>query len=233
MKANKKIKRLLKNSIYFAITAAIIFLASRVYDKSGDRVDSGCEQSIKNATFPGSNPQEKISYLADCINVVHGENLSVSGFYNRRTNWIEYEVNLDFKRPDTPPEYTLLKEAEKRVIGELAVTTARLLVPDISGDYEGIGIYGMKISVSKIHVSRRDADVKGELFFEDAPFLQHGRIGESYFFTRGDLEKLAKETNVLNWEIYQSPSLWTGNCPGVGTVEKPKPKPSDSAAEGE
>ncbi|OGZ58435.1 MAG: hypothetical protein A3B96_04295 [Candidatus Spechtbacteria bacterium RIFCSPHIGHO2_02_FULL_43_15b] len=228
-------KRILKNSVYFAVIAGIVILGSRSYAEPqgtliGDKAFIECEKKIKNAEFRGTNEREKVSNLADCINIVHGENISVSGFYDQRSNWVEYEVNLDFERADTVADFTALKDAEKRIIGELATTTARLLVPDLgSGKYSGAGIEGMKISVSKIHVSRRSSGSEEELFFEDAPFLQPGRTGEAYFFQRDGLEKLAKEPNSFNWEIYQSPSTWSEGYPRIGTPEEPKPQPSDRA----
>ncbi len=213
-------KRLLKNGVYLAAIVAIIVLASRMYDTG--RSDGQCQENIKNASFPGTNPDEKIAYLADCINIVYGENISVSGRYDLQGNFVEYGIHLDFTRAIEPGEFIILTEIEKRGIGELAMTTAKLLVPvDMEGTvYEGVGISGMAIIVSTINVARRDEGREGQLYYEPAPYLQDGTIKELHVFGREDLEKLAKETNSLNWEIYQSPSNWTPYFQNIGTIKK-------------
>jgi len=67
-------KRLLKNSIYFAIIAVILVAAARTYEGSpiigGDEVVWGdCPVTTPVQWRKGTSPQEQFNYLADLMHV--------------------------------------------------------------------------------------------------------------------------------------------------------------------
>jgi len=221
-------KRLLKNSIYVAIIAVILVAAAYTYEDSpmGD-------EAIAWGDFPvttpvqwrkGISPQEQINYLADLMHVRYPRNITITGKWNIRpmtgTDYIKYEISVNYASAKNPGEFADLKDLESKVIGELAIATARMrtIETEIPGIETNV-LNEMAIFVATAYVARRSLEDEANAVFEDVPQLGDVMDKKVYVFERSGIVGLSKETNPLNWEIYQKPLVYDNMIPNVGIVD--------------
>ena len=241
-------KRLLKNSIYFAIIAVILVAAARTYEGSpiigGDEVVWGDFPVTTPVQWrKGTSPQEQINYLADLMHVRYPNNITITGMWGTRpltgTDYIRYEISVNYEGSKNPGELADLKDLESKVIGELAIATARMrtIETEIPGIETNV-LNEMAIFVAKAYVARRSLEGEANAIFESVPRLGDAMDKKVYVFGRGGIVGLSKETNPLNWEIYQKPLVYDNMIPNAGIKDiqpppdaKPSKKPASSPDE--
>jgi len=231
-------RRLLKNSIRFLIIVAILAVAIPKYEASS--TDGGVAWGDFPVTIPaqwrkGTSPQEQIDYLRDLMHVRYPNNITVTGFWDTRplthTDYIKYEIHVNYRGVKNPGELAELTDLENRVIGELAIATARMRT--IETDMPGIEtnvLNEMQIWVTKAYVARRSLDEEVNAIFEDVPRGQEGMVKTVYVFERAGIRGLFRETNPLNWKIYQKPIPYDNFIPNAG-IRDDRPVPDDKPSE--
>ena len=155
------------------------------------------------------------------------------------TDYIRYEISVNYEGSKNPGELADLKDLENKVIGELAIATARMrtIETEIPGIETNV-LNEMAIFVAKAYVARRSLEDEANAIFESVPRLGDAMDKKVYVFGRGGIVGLSKETNPLNWEIYQKPLVYDNMIPNAGIKDiqpppdaKPSKKPASSPDE--
>jgi len=227
-------KRLLKLTIYFAVIVAIIFLVVPIYDTS-ESVD--LDQNIEDTRLAGANPRDKMAQL---VGVLHGmyPEAAISGRYelrprrgtNEQTNIVRYDVQLKFDRPNTVPEFNDFEDRRQRLIGELAISTVRLLsfnsldpsIGENSLNEMHIFVYTTtfkELTTEDLHPPNpndRERQIGG--FVNTELFLQPSAEKVAYMFDSEDIKGLLKEKDVYKWSQYATPLPLIPSLPNTGPI---------------
>jgi hypothetical protein len=208
-------KRMLKNSIYFAIIVGIISMSWLTYD-GGNAFNDTASGDIWGdfpATIPaqwrmGTTPQQDINNIGDLMNVRYAKNATVAGTWSINpvsgTDYVRYEVHISYNSPKGLSDISASKDLENRIIGELAIATAKLrsMQTNIPG-VDDIILNEMIIYVFEASVPRRDLEEDPNRYAESEPKIDPEMIKNVYHFDRDAVLRLSQEDNPLNWRIYE------------------------------
>lgn len=229
-------KRLVKNSIYFVLIVVVVAIGAINYESPSD---GGIDWGDFPVTIPeqwrgARSPQEQINLLADLMHVRYPDNITITGSWGVRpmsnTTYIDYDIHVNYKGAKETAELPELIELEKRVIGELAIASARMRL--IETDIPGIGtnvLNEMAIKVSKAYVARRSLEEEPTMMYRDVPDLGNKMDKMAYMFERDGVRGLAKETNPLNWMVYAKPIPFGYKYPNEGMEDAEVPPDAESS----
>lgn len=239
-------KRLLKNSIYAAAISAIIFFAANSYDSSEkyEAKTSFYDALMSQAVYerlPGE-PPEKLALLVAILHAKYPE-ASIIGRYGERplissdlrVNYVMYYVTLNFPPKRTIEDFDKFDEKRNQILGELALSTAKLLGVETHIPYVETNIlYEMKIDVDEksrdvfnidLAESKKKLQEGSPIFIPEEYRLQSMPNFKTFLFDDIGMKGLFKEENPLNWHNYKSGTVldYGHSLPNTGPAESAQP----------
>lgn len=239
-------KRFLKNSIYVAAISTILFFAVNSYDSSAksEAKTSFYDALISQTVYerlPGE-PPEKLALLVAILHAKYPE-ASIIGQYGYRpllssdlqVNYVIYYVTLNFPPKRTVEDFDKFDEKRNQILGELALSTAKLLGVETHIPYVETNIlHEMKIDVDEksrdvFDVNRaenkKELQQGSEIFIPQEYQLQSTPNFKTFLFDDIGMKGLFKENNPLNWHEYKYGAVldYGHSLPNTGPTENAQP----------
>lgn len=232
MKPKGKIRLLVTMTLIALLLGA--FVTGKIFIIPTEHDKQEFTRTIHEIELLGGNPQEKIARLSAIIEARYQET-AIAGQYGINpmsgTDYVEYEVTLQFLRPNDPIAYKEVTELKDRILGELSIGTVKLLSVETQIPTIGRNILNdMVITVTTIYtepanLEKYEASPESKVggFFNPGPFLQQEAEKITYTFGELQMLKLLKETDTLKWSKYAIPKPHAPAIPNTGVIENPKP----------